>query len=144
MLKILAQTACVSLALIATISIQNVEAKDIPIVKKITLLMPLKEFSTVEFPFEIKSHDFTPFVSTSSSDEKDAISLPNLPPLNGKEAQDFALPSLDDKKQGATSPSSKQQSAPAMPSSLGAKKPVEWQKGKNFFKFYPRKVGETQ
>ncbi|KIM08755.1 MAG: hypothetical protein KU29_03240 [Sulfurovum sp. FS06-10] len=144
MLKILARTVCVSFALAAIMVTQKAEAKDIPIVKKITLLMPLKEFSTVEFPFEIKSHDFTPFVSMSSSDEKDAISLPNLPPLNGKEQQDFALPSLDEKKQGATSPSSKQQNAPAMPSSLSPKKPVEWQKGKNFFKFYPRKLGETQ
>ena len=142
MLKILARTVCVNIAILAIVVVQSVEAKDIPIVKKITLLMPLKEFTTIEFPFEIKGHDFTPFVSISS-DEKEALTLPNLPPLNGKE-QEFALPSLDEKKQNQNASSSKQPNVPAMPSSSGAKKPVEWSKGKNFFKFYPRKVGETQ
>lgn len=142
MLKILARTVCVNIAILAIVVVQSVEAKDIPIVKKITLLMPLKEFTTIEFPFEIKGHDFTPFVSIGS-DEKEALTLPNLPPLNGKE-QEFALPSLDEKKQNQNASSSKQPNVPAMPSSSGAKKPVEWSKGKNFFKFYPRKVGETQ
>ena len=142
MLKILAQTVCASVVFATLIVTPKVEAKDIPIVKKITLLMPLKEFTTIEFPFEIKGHDFTPFISMSTN-EKEVLSLPNLPPLNGKE-QEFALPSLDDKKQNPNGTSPKAQSGSSLPSSTGLKKPVEWEKGKNFFKFYPRKIGETQ
>lgn len=140
MLKISARTAYSSIIALALIA-SNVQAKDIPIVRKITFLLPLKEFSTIEFPFEIKSHDFTPFVSLSSSNKD--VSSDNIPTAQ-TEPQDYALPNLDDKKNPlqATKPSGA--SAPNLPPLNGRKKPIEWQKGGNFFKFYPRKVGETQ
>ncbi|AHJ12979.1 TraK domain-containing protein [Sulfurospirillum multivorans] len=143
MLKISALTAYSSIIALALITSQA-QAKDIPIVRKITFLLPLKEFSTIEFPFEIKSHDFTPFVSLSSaSANKDGLTDNH----SSSESQDYALPSLDDKKNPmqATPNGLKQTSStPPLPPMNGNKKPIEWQKGGNFFKFYPRKVGETQ
>lgn len=143
MLKISARTAYSSIIALALIA-SNVQAKDIPIVRKITFLLPLKEFSTIEFPFEIKSHDFTPFVSLSSSNlpTKDGSADTHSPAQN--DAQDYALPSLDEKKNPMQATKPTAPNTPPLPPLNGRKKPIEWQKGGNFFKFYPRKVGETQ
>ena len=65
MLKILAQIACSSIFAVSIVT--QAQAKDVPLVKQITFKIPLKEFSIIEFPFEIKSHDFSPFVSLATA-----------------------------------------------------------------------------
>lgn len=133
MLKTLAQTVYSSVV-IASLFATCAQAKDVPLVKQITFQIPLKEFSIIEFPFEIKSHDFSPFVSLASNNNTSNGTLIS----RNDNTDEYALPSSD-KTQQAQKPGT-----PPAPPINSAKKPIEWQKGKNFFKFYPRKAGETQ
>ena len=135
MLKILAQIACSSIFAVSIVT--QAQAKDVPLVKQITFKIPLKEFSIIEFPFEIKSHDFSPFVSLATANSSQQMET------SSTETPDYSLPNLDDKK-SQQGQGQKPNTPPLPPLNSGAKKPVDWQKGKNFFKFYPRKTGETQ
>lgn len=147
MLKTLAQIVCSSLTVALLIPTGGLFAKELPIVREITLLMPLKEFTVVEFPFEIKAHDFTPFITTDKSTP--SLSLPALPPLGSGDQTKFAPPTLNDANKmanGEMPSSAAKQGSPSNTQSNGSSspKPVDWSKGKNFFKFYPKKIGETQ
>ena len=131
MLKTLVQIACSSTLLVPFV----LSAKEVPIVKQLTILVPYKEFSVIEFPFEIKGSDFTPFVSVVK--ETDGVATENENP------SELVVPKLDIKNElppGA--PTAIKQII--TPTSNGKKTPIDVTKGKNFIKLYPKKVGDTE
>lgn len=123
MLKTLAQTAC-SLLLVGTVLF----AKEVPIVKQIEIKLPYKEFSVIEFPFEIKAHDFTPFVSKVYIDTKQ--STPK---------DDFAVPKMKGQAEQLN-----KKPAPKKITTIKKSNPMDVGAGKNFIKIYPRKTGSTE
>lgn len=131
MLKTLVRIACSSAVLVPFI----LNAKEVPIVKQLTVLVPYKEFSVIEFPFEIKGHDFTPFVSVVK--EMDGV-LPE-----NDSVPDLVVPKLDTKN--ALPPGSPVAAKSIItPSNNTKKTPLEVTKGKNFIKLFPKKVGDTE
>jgi len=106
-------------------------AKNIPLVKNIDIYIPYKEFSVIEFPFEIKGYAFTPFTyKIEIKNEKK-----ELDPT-------YSTPSLD------KTPSSVSQKLKKLTKSkLAAKQhssPINVARGNNFFRFYPKRVGKTE
>jgi len=132
MLKILAQIVC-SLLIFVTSSV----AKDVPLVKNIDIYIPYKEFSVIEFPFEVKGYDFTPFVYTKSIGIKKDKSI---------DPTSYKAPSL---QPSVKSLSNRKKVTKLVKQRLAMKKaknssPINVAKGKNLFRLYPKKVGKTE
>lgn len=131
MLKTLVRIACSSAVLVPLV----LSAKEIPIVKQLTILVPYKEFSVIEFPFEIKGSDFTPFISVVK--ETDGVVTEN------ESSTDFSVPKLDTKNELPAGMPAAIKPIIA-PSNNGKKTPLEVTKGKNFIKLFPKKLGDTE
>jgi len=122
-------------------------AIEIPIVQNLEVTIPLKELSVIEFPFEVKVKNFTPFVykkkKTIQKDVekkdfdplKDSVKLPqvkDLTPLSN-------IRNMRDIKKKITANKN------AVVNTLKGKSKkfsVSW--GKNFVQFLPKKEGSTQ
>jgi hypothetical protein len=108
-------------------------AKDIPMVKEIGISVPYKEFSVIEFPFKVKDFSFTPF---KYMQKKKVGSKKDVDPT-------YAVPSLNNKT------SAKAKVAERLKKRLALKKakassPINVVRGVNFFRLYPKKVGNTE
>ena len=112
-------------------------AKEIPIIQAIEIKIPLKEFSVLEFPFEVKEKKFSPFVykkkikkkSKEFDPLKQKVSIPSTE--QGTNNKKFFSLNQFKKKNGTTTT---KQTSKAFAST--------W--GKNFVQFYPYKIGKTQ
>jgi len=133
MLKILA-------LIVSSIITTNVlYAKDIPIIQEIEIKIPLKEFSVIEFPFEVKEKKFSPFIYKKriKKEKKQFNPLENhvsVPVIAEKKKPQKKFFSIKDIKKRKA-----QQNKNAHKSSSFS---ATW--GKNFVQFYPHKIGKTQ
>ncbi|WP_188109399.1 TraK domain-containing protein [Sulfurimonas indica] len=112
-------------------------AKDIPMVQTIEIKIPLKEFSVLEFPFEVKEKRFSPFVYKKKIKKKtkkfnplkEKVSIPNA--NQGTNNKKFFSLNQFKKKNGTETNKPKNKAFAST-----------W--GKNFVQFYPYKIGKTQ
>jgi len=133
MLKILA------LIVSSVITTSVLCAKEIPIVQEIEIKIPLKEFSVVEFPFEVKEKKFSPFIYKKriKKEKKQFNPLENhisIPDIEKEKKQQKKFFSINDIKKRKA-----QQNKNARKNSSFS---ATW--GKNFVQFYPHKIGKTQ
>ena len=110
-------------------SAMTISAKEIPLTQTITLYVPLKEFSVIEFPFEIKDKRFTPFISMVKKGDilaslKEEIEVPKM-----GEAERTSS------KKGRKGKKNVKKKKPS---------PINVETGKNNLQIYPKKVGHTE
>lgn len=117
-------------------------SKEMPMVQEIEIKIPLKEFSVIEFPFEVKEKKFSPFVYKKKIKKKTKeqseiekltknVSVPSIDSEQKKHKKFFSVKDFQNKMKNGTKP------APAHKTFSAT-----W--GKNFVQFYPYKTGKTQ
>ncbi len=117
-----------------------VSAKIMPLVQNLTVYIPVKQFSVLEFPFLIKEKRFTPFVYKVRQSEEDSPDFQD--PLKNK----IELPKLNNngftKQQVMTDVRKKLHLKQQVQKS--SQKPFTASWGKNFVQLYANTPGQTE
>ena len=127
--------------LLIVFSFSFLMAKEMPITQTMEIVIPYREFSILEFPFNIKDLKFAPFESKKiikkSKKEDDILDKKlSMPKLSKKPNTNInALP-----------PSIKSLKQRKNPINFFDKKPkpIQITKGKRYLQFYPLKAGKTE